>query len=126
MPIYEYICDAPRCGHTFDVLQKMSDDPIRTCPQCKKRQVRKLVSASAFILKGSGWYQNDIARKEKTEKAARESKLKVGKEGKGEKVATDGAAPQDSTPLKDTVAKEKSPAKEKPSKPAPKAAATGA
>ncbi len=53
MPIYEYACT--RCGHQFEKIQKFSDRPIRTCPECKGR-VEKLVSQSAFVLKGGGWY----------------------------------------------------------------------
>lgn len=65
MPIYEYQCQAPKCGRTFEVMQKMSDDPIDTCPACQGKNVKKLMSATSFVLKGSGWYQTDIARKEK-------------------------------------------------------------
>ncbi|MES1205308.1 MAG: zinc ribbon domain-containing protein [Pseudomonadota bacterium] len=54
MPIYEYACAA--CGHTFEEWQKMSDPPVRTCPKCKKKKVEKLISQTAFQLKGGGWY----------------------------------------------------------------------
>jgi len=54
MPIYEYACAA--CGHEFEEWQKMSDSPVRTCPKCKKKKVEKLISRTAFQLKGSGWY----------------------------------------------------------------------
>ena len=54
MPIYEYACAA--CGHTFEEWQKMSDPPVRTCPKCKKKKVEKLISHTAFQLKGGGWY----------------------------------------------------------------------
>ncbi len=56
MPIYEYACGA--CGHTFEEWQKMSDPPVRTCPKCKKRRVEKLISQTAFLLKGGGWYKD--------------------------------------------------------------------
>ncbi len=72
MPIYEYLCESTSCGHNFEALQKMSDAPLSTCPKCSGSQVRKLISASSFVLKGSGWYQTDIARKEK---AARGEKV---------------------------------------------------
>lgn len=61
MPIYEYQC--PGCGHSFEKLQKMSDDPITDCPECGGDQVKKLVSQSAFILKGSGWYKDHYGLK---------------------------------------------------------------
>lgn len=56
MPIYEYACRA--CGHTFEEWQKMSDPPVGTCPKCKKRKVEKLISQTAFLLKGGGWYKD--------------------------------------------------------------------
>jgi putative FmdB family regulatory protein len=58
MPIYEYECK--NCGHVFDVLQKMSDDPLAECPECGQPDLRKLLSAPNFHLKGSGWYATDF------------------------------------------------------------------
>lgn len=58
MPIYEYQCEA--CGHTFDTLQKISEDPLTDCPECGKPALKKLVSAAGFRLKGSGWYETDF------------------------------------------------------------------
>jgi len=56
MPIYEYACSA--CGHEFEEWQKMSDPPVRTCPKCKKKKVERLISRTAFQLKGGGWYSD--------------------------------------------------------------------
>jgi len=58
MPIYEYQCGA--CGYKFEKLRKISDDPLRICPSCGAPKVSKLVSAAAFRLKGSGWYETDF------------------------------------------------------------------
>ena len=58
MPIYAYGCQA--CGHTFDVLQKISDAPLTTCPQCFAESLQKQVTAAGFQLKGSGWYVTDF------------------------------------------------------------------
>jgi len=58
MPIYEYQCKS--CGHCFDALQKMSDKPLLTCPECSKNEVARLVSAAGFQLKGTGWYATDF------------------------------------------------------------------
>ncbi len=58
MPIYVYRCAA--CGHTRDVLQKMSDPPLHTCPACGAEQFQKQVTAAGFQLKGSGWYATDF------------------------------------------------------------------
>ena len=63
MPIYEYKCT--ECDHRLEKLQKMSDDPIRDCPQCGKSALTKLVSATSFKLKGSGWYETDFKNKKK-------------------------------------------------------------
>lgn len=58
MPIYEYQCEA--CGHRLEKLQKIADDPLKDCPACDKPELRKLVSAAAFRLKGGGWYETDF------------------------------------------------------------------
>jgi putative FmdB family regulatory protein len=60
MPIYEYRC--LDCGHEFERMQKFSDPPVDKCPACPGT-VQKLISRSAFHLKGSGWYVTDYARK---------------------------------------------------------------
>ncbi|MDM4766022.1 FmdB family zinc ribbon protein [Pelomonas sp. SE-A7] len=58
MPIYAYRCDA--CGHAKDVLQKMSDAPLSTCPACGAESFSKQITAAGFQLKGSGWYATDF------------------------------------------------------------------
>jgi len=58
MPIYEYQCGA--CGHTLETLQKISEPPLTTCPACGAGALKKLISASAFRLKGGGWYETDF------------------------------------------------------------------
>jgi putative FmdB family regulatory protein len=58
MPFYEYQCRA--CGTLTEVLQKVSDPPLRKCPKCGKSQLQKLVSAPVFRLKGGGWYETDF------------------------------------------------------------------
>jgi len=63
MPIYEYECRD--CGHVFDALQKMADQPLRDCPACGKAGLRKLLSAPNFRLKGGGWYETDFKNKNK-------------------------------------------------------------
>lgn len=60
MPIYEYQCET--CGHKLERLQKISDDPLKDCPRCDKATLTKLVSAAAFRLKGSGWYETDFKK----------------------------------------------------------------
>lgn len=58
MPIYAYRCGA--CGHAQDVLQKLSDPVLTTCPQCGAETFTKQVTAAGFQLKGSGWYVTDF------------------------------------------------------------------
>lgn len=58
MPIYAYRCSA--CGHAKDVLQKLSDAPLSTCPACGAESFSKQVTAAGFQLKGSGWYATDF------------------------------------------------------------------
>ena len=58
MPIYAYRCSS--CGHAEDVLQKMSDAPLTTCPACQQSSYAKQVTAAGFQLKGSGWYVTDF------------------------------------------------------------------
>ncbi len=65
MPIYEYQCKS--CHHQFDFLQKMSDEPVKQCPNCSKETAVRLVSAAGFQLKGSGWYATDFKNKGKPE-----------------------------------------------------------
>ncbi len=71
MPIYEYGCQ--KCGHQFDIMQKFSDAPLAECPKCFG-ELRKLISNTSFVLKGSGWYISDYApgdRKKAAEAEAR-------------------------------------------------------
>ncbi len=65
MPIYEYKCLT--CGKIFEITQKITAKPITKCPECGG-DVKKLISnSSSFILKGSGWYATDYARKDNKE-----------------------------------------------------------
>lgn len=87
MPIYEYQCEA--CGHILETLQKISEAPLTRCPECGKDALKKLISASAFRLKGGGWYETDfktgnkknVAQSEK--KATAESKKETGSKSGG-------------------------------------------
>ena len=62
MPIYEYQCE--QCGAVLEALQKISEKPLKKCTQCSGK-LHKLISQSAFHLKGSGWYVTDYAGKSK-------------------------------------------------------------
>lgn len=58
MPIYAYKCES--CGHAKDMLQKISDAPLRDCPACGQSTFAKQLTAAGFQLKGSGWYVTDF------------------------------------------------------------------
>jgi putative FmdB family regulatory protein len=58
MPTYDYTCNA--CNHRFEAVQKITDSPLTECPACHQSALRKLLSASGFVLKGSGWHRNSF------------------------------------------------------------------
>ena len=72
MPIYEYQCQA--CDHQLEALQKISDAPKLDCPACGEPALKKQVSAVAFRLKGSGWYETDFKTGDKKNLAGDEQK----------------------------------------------------
>ena len=68
MPIYEYECKA--CGHRMEKLQKISADPLTSCPACQQDDLERLVSAAGFRLAGGGWYETDFKTGSKKNLAA--------------------------------------------------------
>ena len=62
MPIYDYQCTS--CNHELEILQKISAAPLTDCPACQKPTLRKKVSAAAFRLSGSGWYETDFKKQD--------------------------------------------------------------
>jgi putative FmdB family regulatory protein len=92
MPIYEYECT--QCGKVEEVLQNFSESPLTTCVVCSGR-LNKIISQSAFHLKGSGWYVTDYAGKSANEKDNTSSNTKTSTKsetGKNEK-STDKTPP---------------------------------
>ena len=71
MPIYGYLCAT--CGYQKDVLQKMSDAALTTCPECQQTTFTKQVSAPSFRLSGSGWYETDFKTGQKKNLAGEQS-----------------------------------------------------
>jgi putative FmdB family regulatory protein len=89
MPIYEYRCES--CGKELEKIQKFSDPPLTECPACGKPALIKLVSASSFRLKGSGWYETDFKDKKKsTEGNKNDDSGKSGKDGVKDKTTSGG------------------------------------
>ena len=76
MPIYEYKCE--KCGRENEVMQKMTEKPLTVCKSCGGR-LKKMISNTSFVLKGSGWYVTDYAdkTKKKSKEEAPEKKEKV-------------------------------------------------
>lgn len=123
MPIYEYACK--KCNHTLDALQKMSDEPLVECPACGEPELRRLISAPRFRLKGAGWYETDFKKdnqrnvlkkddeppaKDKSETAAKDKGETAAKDKReGKKESTSDSKPEKAAEKKSS--KEKSPAK---------------
>ena len=96
MPIYEYKCE--KCGSHIEVIQKISDPPLKRCSKCRGK-LEKTISRTSFQLKGSGWYVTDYSRKASAgtaEGAATKNKTDKTPEKKPESVASSTAASSDS------------------------------
>ena len=61
MPVYEYECTS--CDHNWEAEHKISDKPIKVCPKCKKKKVKRLISSTNFILTGGGWAKEGYSNK---------------------------------------------------------------
>ena len=117
MPIYEYRCAA--CGFQKEFLQKLSDAPLKDCPECGKAALSKMVTAAGFQLKGSGWYATDFKNGQAKKPA---DKADVKAEAKADDKA---AVKEDAKPSAETAA-DKSAAKTETPAPKPAPAATPA
>lgn len=92
MPIYAYRCAA--CGHAKDVLQKLSDPLLTTCPACGAQAFSKQVTAAGFQLKGSGWYVTDFRGGSQAGKdASKDAAKEAAKDSAGSEPAKTDAAP---------------------------------
>jgi putative FmdB family regulatory protein len=88
VPTYEYTCRD--CGHTFEIVQSMTDDPLTMCPECGG-SLRKVFAPPAISFKGSGFYATDHGKKSKKPDGDRAKGDGKG-EGKGAKDGKDGSA----------------------------------
>jgi putative FmdB family regulatory protein len=82
MPVYEYACE--KCGHEFEVSQRITDPPVKSCPACRARKVKRLISQTSFVLKGSGWYSDLYASKGKDAKGKEKGEADAGGADKSE------------------------------------------
>ena len=96
MPIYEYRCES--CEHRLEKLQKMSEGDLVDCPECQRPDLKRLVSAAAFRLKGGGWYETDFKKDNKRNLAdASEKSSDTGSSTKPEKPLTSGGTKKPET-----------------------------
>jgi putative FmdB family regulatory protein len=113
MPTYEYKCDA--CEHGFDEFQSFKDEPLKVCPKCGKKKLRRLFGTGAAVLfKGSGFYETDY--RSDSYKSAAKAEAEAGKpaETKKDAASSNGtAAPATPAPASTKKGEAKSP---KPSK----------
>ena len=96
MPTYDYECSA--CNHAWELFQKITDDPIKKCPECKKNKaVRQFGTGAAIVFKGSGFYQTDY-RSDSYKKGAKAAKDKSSpkSDSKSDKKADSGKSKSDS------------------------------
>jgi len=119
MPFYEYEC--PKCKYYTEVLQKLSDKPLKKCPSCGKAGFKRLVSAPVFRLKGSGWYETDFksdkegqrnlagAEREEPAAAAPDSKAKADDKAAAKPAADAPASKADAKADKDKPGADRAP-----------------
>jgi len=122
MPFYEYQCQA--CGAQVEVMQKITDAPLKKCPECGKSRLTKLVSAPVFRLKGSGWYETDFKTdKDKKRNLVESEKGESKSDAKADDKSSSDVKPAAKPEAKESAKAEPRPAAKPVSKPA-KAAKT--
>jgi len=105
MPFYEYQCS--NCGHTLEELQKMSDPPLKKCPNCGKNTLQKLIgTGGGLIFKGSGFYLTDYKNKPQTgSKSGKAAETKTVDSSKSENKSASDTSKETKAPDKITAAK---------------------
>jgi len=111
VPIYEYRCES--CDHRLEKLQRMSEGELKDCPECKRPTLKRLVSAPAFRLKGSGWYETDFKKDNKrnlADSSSNDTSSKVSSGGAGKTTSNTpsggGAAKTETKPAATTAGKD--------------------
>jgi len=117
MPIYEYACE--KCDSEFEVEQRITDGPIKNCPHCKSKKVKRLISKTSFVLKGGGWYSDLYsspgAKDDKGAKADSGDDKAASKSADSKSESKKDAADSKSGPKKDSKSADASKAKDKAS-----------
>src|SRR5262245_10243765 len=90
MPVYVYACE--KCGHEFEAEQRITEDPLKTCPRCRARKLKRLISQTSFVLKGGGWYADLYSSKGKSESKPESPEAKGEGGGAKSEASGDGAA----------------------------------
>jgi len=130
MPIYPYRCE--NCGFQKDALQKLSDAPLRDCPECGQPRLVKQLTAAGFALKGTGWYVTDFRDSGKKSASADAAKPAAASAetsgGASDATSAPPAAAAESTSTSSAAASASAPTSSAtaPSSAAPPASATGA
>jgi len=108
MPFYEYECS--NCKFYTEVMQKITDEPLKKCPSCGKSAMVKLVSAPNFRLKGGGWYETDF-------KGDKENKRNLAAGERDDSSSPDSSAKTDATAKPDSTKTDASSSDSKPATP---------
>ena len=112
MPFYEYECGA--CGHHLEAMQKLSDAPLRKCPDCGRQKLVRLISAPVFRLKGAGWYETDFKSEQEGKRNLAEHPEKDAEKKSDEPAKTEEKGKESTEKASDATAPETPKAKPKP------------
>ena len=124
MPIYSYRCE--NCGFQKDALQKLSDSPLRDCPECGQPRLVKQLTAAGFALKGTGWYVTDFRDSGKKSASSDAAKPAAAAAEAGGTTSAPSAASTDSASTASNTASASGSSASAPSSAAPPASAAGA
>ena len=108
MPVYEYICKA--CDHEFEREQRISDNPLKKCPECGAMKAKRLISRTSFVLKGGGWY-SDLYSSPRGDSAKSESGAESSSKSESGSKPESGSKSESSPPSKPSSDKKDSSSK---------------